>query len=286
MSEQSDSEQSEPSQKLNRRDFLKFWRSFFPTRSVLTSPETQANVPSLTRRQFVKFLLTAGASLAASRYPGISHYLGIEPAEEDQLLPKPRQEESMQKEPTLADTAVISALYSLSELISLPIIKALKIPVGTAGSVCISDEMMRADFEAHLYKTLLSLSVVDPMTEEVIFRALPSFITDVIKGQSREVLWEVGIPVAGIFALYHNVGKDKDTEKTIFVRDKIPLRQFAGGLFFWYLMRERGFPHAVVAHSITNSIPFTLGKMLYDVLPPKSCTEVSKEATNQESIQK
>lgn len=44
----------------------------------------------------------------------------------------------------------------------------------------------------------------------------------------------------------------------------VPLSQFMGGLFCWYLMREKGFSHAVLAHSINNATEYSIGKYLYE----------------------
>jgi predicted RNA binding protein YcfA (HicA-like mRNA interferase family) len=42
-----------------------------------------------------------------------------------------------------------------------------------------------------------------------------------------------------------------------------------GGLFYWYLMRERGFSHAALAHSTHNATVLAIGKLLYKIFPPK-----------------
>lgn len=296
-------EQSGETHKITRRDLLTSWNQKSPSGSIaikkteplrLTTDSMIEHKPSLTRQQFLQVILAAGASLAAE------HYLGIKPVaakKEDRqssvqsegTLPQARVQLveqtktnnppnllPVEKEPTFIDTEVETALLTMAELISVPVLKALKIPVGNAS---IDQKTLTKFLNWPLYKTIFVAGVGVPVLEEVLFRGLPNFI---VRGQPKENLWGIGIPVSAVFALCHNVRTDENTGKTAFATDKIPLYQFVNGLFFWKMMRERGFPHAVAAHGTINSVALTIGRLLYEAFPEKSYAGVSRDVVSRE----
>lgn len=278
---------------MTRRDFLTFWKKNHnkkgngPPQSILE--EKTPHMPSLNRRQFLKVLLAVGASLA------VKHYLDIELpeverrnqlegqesgtlqqmqeqlAEQHQGAANPPQSLPSEKEPTIVDTEIETALLIMAEMVSARILKALKIPVGNAS---LNQKEIRGILEQDLSRIITRDGVVSSFFEEALCRALPNFI---VRGQPKESLWEIGIPVSAFFALCHNVKKDENTGKRVFATDKIPLYQFVNGLFFWKMMRERGFPHAVAAHATINSVALSVAKLLYEAFPSKSYSGVSKE---------
>jgi len=96
-----------------------------------------------------------------------------------------------------------------------------------------------------------------PLLEEALCRLVPSLMVDMAGGKGKQ--WGVGIPATLAFALFHNVtpagsghnnlpiGFNKELNLAV-----VPAAQFVMGLFAWHLMRERGYAHAVVFHSLCN----------------------------------
>ncbi|MDB5036961.1 MAG: hypothetical protein JWQ35_489 [Bacteriovoracaceae bacterium] len=76
------------------------------------------------------------------------------------------------------------------------------------------------------------LSGFAPLTEEFSFRLIPRTLF----GKS----WRVGVASSLIFGFAHNI-------------HQIPLPQIIGGFYFWYLLKNRGLTHSILAHSITGT---------------------------------
>ena len=159
---------------------------------------------------------------------------------------------------SLAKTAIEASLFTTAQIISTPLIKALKLPVGRASSA-ETEKMLREK----PFTSLLLIAGVAPPIEEALFRLLPSYL---IAGKNNGQRWDVGVPASAIFALVHSL-KFEDGQ---LLEKKIPLYQFTGGLFFWYLMRERGYTHTTLGHSTVNAIAISIGRLLYETFPGTS----------------
>ena len=87
-----------------------------------------------------------------------------------------------------------------------------------------------------------------PVIEELAWRFFPAVVfgTD----------WTVGLVQAGLFAGLHNVRGGG------FDLTKIPAGQFATGLFYWYLAREKGIDHAILAHGANNWAKLVMESLL------------------------
>jgi|GEM_PF-4960665 len=94
------------------------------------------------------------------------------------------------------------------------------------------------------------VTVLGPFFEELAFRLGPSLAIDLVAGKGAGSVWEVGIPVTLFFADLHAWRKPDGTHTD----DEVPLPQFLMGLFFWHLMRQKGFSHAVSAHMFVNAL--------------------------------
>ena len=155
---------------------------------------------------------------------------------------------------------------TLAQMISIPVIRKYNIPIGSTG-------MGKEDYEYLMSKPineiLLDAAVASPILEETLFRAIPSFVASGLGAKGN--VWEVGIPTSAVFALVHNIGINEDYKKELNM-EKMPLYQFAGGLFYWYLMRERGFTHSVVAHSANNAVAMTVAKVFHSAFSPDQKT--------------
>lgn len=93
---------------------------------------------------------------------------------------------------------------------------------------------------------IFAIGVKGPIIEEGIFRLIPSKVSNVlgVKGNA----WPVGILTSAAYARIHA----RNPEGTI---RSIPFQQFNLGLLTWWLQRNRGFTHALFAHSVNNTPP-------------------------------
>lgn len=114
-------------------------------------------------------------------------------------------------------------------------------PKGALGNAAASLSRSEVRFDSVTYA---KIALFGPAFEEVIFRLLPFLFI----GNS----WYVGIPTAAVFAVGHNLaaGNFLDDIKDL---KRIPVPQFLAGILFWYLIKEKGFSHAVVGHMSYNS---------------------------------
>ena len=130
------------------------------------------------------------------------------------------------------------------------------------GNQSLSDEEIIEYLRDKPISGLLEVGVLGPIIEEALLRALPSGFIDKNDKRTR---WEIGIPTSLLFALFHNLKRENSGELQ-FVKS-VPIGQFMEGLFYWYLMREKGFSHATMAHSINNAIPMSIGILLFKKYP-------------------
>ena len=109
--------------------------------------------------------------------------------------------------------------------------------VGNAG-------MTKAVTENYLRNPVMmwiDVTVLAPLIEEFLFRLIPSKVF----GSG----WTPGLISSVVFAAGHNFVPNEGFSLT-----KIPINQFIGGMFCWYLMKEKGIDHALLAHSVNNNI--------------------------------
>lgn len=95
-------------------------------------------------------------------------------------------------------------------------------------------------------ETYIASGVFIPLVEELQFRLAPSLI---VRDSASGTI--VGVSSAVLFA-YNHVD-----EKYFGITQVLPISQFMGGLFYWYLIRERGFDHSVLAHATNNVVAIT-----------------------------
>lgn len=104
---------------------------------------------------------------------------------------------------------------------------------------------VRHALEAYPAGTFFTEVFEKPVSEEAVFRLGGSLAATHVSGRGMQ--WGFGIPIAGIFALAHNV------TPTSFDTEHLPVPQFLGGVFLWYLMRTYGITHAVTGHAAYNA---------------------------------
>lgn len=212
--------------------------------------------PVLTRRDFIKYAAINGAAYFATAKALESDY--SQPAESADF----KENESQKHE--IVDTIKESVGYSSLIIPFVFLAKEIfKIPIGNANIAAASKKSksivnklyLEGDRKAFMkLGGLFTLSVLEqsfftPTREELVFRFLPNLL---IRDRSKKQRWEFGIPTSLLFAAFHNIKNDEQTDKYVFDTKTIPAAQFISGLFFWKHQRENGLIHAITAHTIVN----------------------------------
>lgn len=281
----------------SRREFFK---KFAPrpesNAKAIPLPEIESGAteqPTLSRRSFVKFLGAMGAAVALEQ-------IGVKTAEAQQnketeknpkvekqepvpketpvTEPKPeisteaqglKTEKTEDKENSFAETAIEQSLMMGAKYIANAIFEKLKIEHGNKS---LRDEEIIEYLKDKPISGLLMVGALGPVIEEALFRALPTGFIDKNDKRSR---WEIGIPTSLLFALTHNLKKEESGELQF--TKSIPISQFMGGLFYWYLMREKGYIHATMAHSMNNAIPMSIGILLFKAYPEEKAFKITRK---------
>lgn len=283
---------SERPHKLNRRELLTPWkRKPVLAKSNITEGHP-ASAPVMSRREFIKFLgLLAGSTISAqyivnpssaeAKVPStdvvgnkpkiVSEYKAStkklsdkkEKTAEDKLLLFGIEGKDAMEVPGLKKTVIETTLLHVAERIAVPILKQLNVPIGNPRS----EEIIQKMLEENTLEFLIANAVVlSPLIEEVLYRLAPGVVSMIL---TKEISWNIGVPTSAIFALTHNITSDEKGSYK-FHTDTIPLGQFVGGLFFWYLMRERGILHPFVGHSLHNAEAILVSKLLLKAFPPRN----------------
>ena len=167
-------------------------------------------------------------------------------------------DKNLSKDTSYIEAIVGQTLIRIASEIGERILKDLNIKTGNQSLTNkeVEEMLKKAPIESYV-RTV----IVGPLMEEWIFRLIPSAFAD-RNTRRKDSFWELGIPVTAIFALIHNIEDIKVGDKTTLKLhlDSIPLNQFMSGLFFWHLMRQKGFNHAVLAHMFNNNASYMLAK--------------------------
>lgn len=103
-----------------------------------------------------------------------------------------------------------------------------------------SDEGIAREIMLSVPKAFYLGVVKGPLIEELLYRGLPGAISK---------SWWMGVPSSLAFGFQHNFYPERGKLK--FSRT-IPVPQIYGGLYFWWLQRQRGIAHSILAHSTQN----------------------------------
>ncbi len=253
------------------------------------SQDEQASIvkkPGISRRDLLKASIYLGTASAVSigganvLKPEIYTPLKTNNKEID-IDKKP----SPNSQATLGRTIMDATIFNMAEVATMPLAAHLNLPVGNAGMMEASkqhredkkEESADADNKSEVPDGKMTrrlilgamlgfaeMTIAAPIKEEFVYRNIPSYI---IKDPSR-VRWDAGLVSSLLFAYRHNFYRGKD-KKINFAKDKIPLYQFTGGLFNWWIMRKRGYLHAVTAHATTNTTLFPLSAIMTGLMPGK-----------------
>lgn len=108
-----------------------------------------------------------------------------------------------------------------------------------------------------------------PITEELVYRATPSFLAseqydqekiqaEVLNGVDNLRLSRREMMLAAVtsvlFGYAHNFYEDKNSGTIRFEPHSIPAAQLASGGFYWYLQRKFGLPANTLAHMLNNFV--------------------------------
>lgn len=184
--------------------------------------------------------------------------------------------------PPYIQTALKTAGYTVTELLAAPVVsKVYGAPIGSRVSETDVAIVSRAGF-------IKSLNGFLPTTAQEVGRWLLSFS---LPGKLADD-WRTGVVQAAGGAMISNVqyGPNPDNpqshEPVYFKNGKLPLFQGFEQFYFWRLMRERGLPHALLAHSVNLGLKLVAARLLNKASRPLAANFVplTMEATSSDEI--
>lgn len=199
----------------------------------------------LPRRDFIKFMgglaLTLGLAQAGIPEAQAASPSNTSQAQEDSAPMTPIKE--TYEETQIGQTIAESTLVTIGKILILA-----------------SNQSLRRK-EPRIYINgpvdAIEATTILPLLEEAVFRALPSYLIDQAGGKMGELYWQIGVPTSSAFAAIHGL-------------KPIPLTHFLGGVYNWYVMRKRGYGHAVTAHATNNAIFLALMSISKHAHSPES----------------
>lgn len=166
--------------------------------------------------------------------------------------------------PSLFDTAKETIVFTAANAAIHVTVEKLGIPVTGA------DERTKKIIIEKPALFMLEAAVAAPLIEESIFRLAPNLLLNLLlKDGPKSERWGLGIPISLLFAYAHNFTDEGAEGKLKFDKGKFPLSHFIAGLYLWKMMRERGFLHAVIAHSTNNAAIIFATSLLSKLSPSK-----------------
>lgn len=259
---------------VTRREFLLPW---IRSRAVDAKPAQHIeryDKGVLSRRAFLKLIFVMCTALGAttSNIPASAESMNSaeqSPLPDQNFTPLDDPEEALGPVETsleLAQTAIETSLMRLGNLALEKVMDYLRMPHGDAylTDPKVQEELIQLLTRGDINK-VLKYVILPPIGEETLARLAPSMIVDHI-GASSQAPW-VGILSSLLFAFSHNfVGNDEMTGDPI-LSTKIPISQFIVGVFLWRLMREKGFSHALMSHTLYNVESLAIAKLLLETYP-------------------
>jgi len=238
--------------------------------SVETFPENAGRLMS--RRGFIGGLIATGAAVLLCRIvteePSHATEASIDIARTNQAPEvRPLQEqqppvdnqrsevsedEEIDRSGGYASSALLGAANAAGAMAARPVFNALGVRVGNSsvisGSQTKQEKVQALERIANLprrkvFGAILSVVITYPAIEEGIFRAAPSAAANFLGVEGTN--WALGAGTSAAFASIH--GFKTKTGETM-----LPLPQFTLGMITWWLQRNRGYSHALLAHSVNN----------------------------------
>lgn len=221
----------------------------------------------LSRRNFLILGSTSAVGLALSACSGTQSEVSNLAYNLESSLPQTNPITSLERGlslhtlPPIADSFVKVAGYSLFELITAPLARLSRLPIGST----ITEADLKLFGRANWFHTFNGFTSF-PMVNEGIRYAL-NRITVYSPGNH----WEWGIPTSALIALANNSmhvksknesGSISSVSEEFFPKKKVPLYQMGSNMLYWHLQRKHGFFHALGAHLFENSVVLSLGHLL------------------------
>lgn len=249
----------------------------------LKNEKSSGHVDLVSRRDLVKSLGAVGAVSALalsvaevqkgrSGHTDIQEHADEQHSEQASTNEKEGQQLKSHKEKknhSLLETFSESSLLEIGKIVAGRVYNEL----GYKNIPSIGSEVSILGNKSFSEKIPLILTSVctGPFVEEILTRLIPSALIDANTTNNDKYQWGVGIPTAVLFALMHNVsdvGGQKETKlKFTSLNEFIPVPQFISGIFYWYMMREKGFNHAVLAHATQNATIISIAELLSRMYP-------------------
>ncbi len=274
---------------LSRRELLSFRSHKADKTNIQQIPaDTQNDListpPMQTRGRFIQTLGIITGTLLTASFLGTKNSLANQQIQEpqrniqptankpDQITSNPAnaQTQETEEKTTHFDTTKESIVLNTAWTGVRMLTDKLHIPFGNAQ---FEEHKKEAFFDKSAKTLLFEGAIVAPTLEESFFRYVPSKILDALG--IGETAWSVGVPVSTAFALLHNLTLDPESKKFGFSK-RIPAGQFLFGMYFWKMMRERGFSHALLAHSVMNTEQLGVAKLFYKIFPHKAEKEIQR----------
>ena len=103
------------------------------------------------------------------------------------------------------------------------------------------------EYADQIFVLLALMCLIGPLTEELVFRG-PAALLNLFEVPTG-FYWICGIVASLSFAAAHGL-------------EMLPVTQFIGGLYYWWLTRERGLPYAIYGHMLNNALSVGAGLAL------------------------
>lgn len=261
---------------VTRREFFMPWtKSGASGTKQPQEIEPREHLRERSRRSFLKLLLAVCTALGASKNSTLPAN-AESPNREAQAARSHRDFTPLDTQNTMSEvlggtlehsrTAIETSLMRLGNLALEKVMDYLRMPHGDAylTDPKVQEELIQLLTRGDINK-VLKYVILPPIGEETLARLAPSMIVDHI-GASSQAPW-VGILSSLLFAFSHNfVGNDEMTGDPI-LSTKIPISQFIVGVLLWRLMREKGFSHALMSHTLYNVESLAIAKLLLETYP-------------------
>jgi len=152
------------------------------------------------------------------------------------------------------DTFVKNAVLIHIKGIANDVVKKAGFKVGNANVEEIKQQFRDAPID-----TTIMVCAIAPATEEALFRLIPSGFASLFSKDKNSAAIGIGTASSLLFAFTHNIIKENGKTK---IAKNIPISHFLGGMFYWHLVRQKGFSHAVLAHSSNNAAAILIERLL------------------------
>lgn len=152
------------------------------------------------------------------------------------------------KKSSYRETAVQQVLMTTSQFVLSAALYSRSVEVGNQGML----NTMVIDFIKNNPLLFFAGTVVAaPLIEE-----FSRYSTSEIFARGGGRRWDMGMATSAVFALGHSF--DITDLSNVRFKPSIPLPQISGGMFAWYLLRDKGFSHAAFGHALNNAFGFSI----------------------------